>query len=97
MPRLRSRLSRTVYLGRKFSASSSRITVTTSTEICVSARSGADRYRNEQDTISPMIPTSTSAMIRSRWKVTMQPVATIRSSQPMKGTALIGSIGRVVP
>ena len=32
-----------VVLGRKFSASSMRMTVATSTEICVSARSGAER------------------------------------------------------
>ena len=42
-PRLTLLVSSTVRLGRKFSASSIRMTVTTSTVIWVSARSGAEK------------------------------------------------------
>ena len=81
-------------MGRKFSASSRTITVTTSTLICVSARSGADRWTNAADTIRPTIPTSTSASTRLRWKNTIAPVAATSIAQPAAAAPVTGSIGR---
>ncbi|KAG1648166.1 hypothetical protein GQR58_030064 [Nymphon striatum] len=82
--RRKTELSTGVRLGRKFKASRSRMMVTTSTVICVIAKSGALRNTKATETISPTIPIRIrDSNRRSRASQRVRPETVhSRSSQP---------------
>ena len=88
-------LSTGVRFGRKLSASSSRMIVTTSTVNCVMARSGALKKTNPIDTIRPTIPIRISDNRRLRCIRTNPAVAATSISQPAMETGPAACIMRV--
>ncbi len=78
--------------GNQRSPSRIRMVVTTSTTICVSARSGAENHRNVMHTQSPAAPASVRAA--RRWYLACHAAATAQAPPITHSTAKTGDSGR---
>ena len=79
-------------LGNQRSPSRMRMVVTTSTTICVSARSGAENHRNVMHTQSPAAPASVRAA--RRWYLACHAAAKAQVPPITQSTAKTGDSGR---